>query len=239
MLSAPQSAVKTSDFLPSLPCAAGFYGLPPEVHCFHCLPMHETEQELRGIRIWPANWLGPLTDLELFGPGQTFELDLGCGKGRFLLARAKAHPSIPILGVDRMLERIRKIERKAERAGLSNIRVLRMEACYATLYLLPASRVSTCYIFFPDPWPKSRHHKNRLFDTAFLDALLKALTPGGRVHIATDHAEYFEQIRNLVTADGRFETCPVFIPDQNEKTDFELYYEGRTPINRLSLVKPR
>ena len=173
----------------------------------------------------------------MFGNGHPIELDLGCGKGRFLLARAAAHPDINFLGVDRMLRRIRKVDNKARRLGLTNIRLLRMEGYYATTYLLPPATIRTGYIFFPDPWPKTRHHEHRLFNPRFMDALHRILVPGGAVHFATDHQPYFAAVCALITADPRFETIPAFVPGPEEQTDFERYYVGRTPIGRFSFRK--
>lgn len=187
------------------------------------------------VRYIPDDWLYPIDPSELFPSGAPLEVDLGCGKGRFLLSRATAYPQINYLGIDRMLKRIRKIDRKASRRGLDNIRLLRMEAYYAVLHLVPRRSVSTYYIFFPDPWPKKRHHKNRLFDPSFMDALVQTLCDRGKVHIATDHAAYFEEIETLLEADQRFERTEPFIPTPDEKTDFELLFEDRFKTNRISV----
>lgn len=189
------------------------------------------------IRILPDDWLGPLKLEEHFPAGQPLEVDVGCGKGRFLLARAAAHPEIAFLGLDRMLRRIRKIDRKAVRAGVFNVRLIRVEAYYATLYLIPPARVSTFYVFFPDPWPKKRHHKYRLFNEPYLDALHRDLVPGGRVHLATDHQPYFDEIRPLFLRDPRWEDIEPFEPTDEERTEFEMYYRQHTTIWRCSFRK--
>jgi tRNA (guanine-N7-)-methyltransferase len=177
----------------------------------------------------------PLRDF--FGNDQPIEVDLGCGKGRFLLAHAAAHPDVNFFGIDRMLRRIRKVDNRARRLNLSHIRLLRMEAYYATTYLVPTAAIRTYYIFFPDPWPKKRHHENRLFNPRFMDALHRTLTPAGIVHFATDHLPYFEEVRTLILADRRFAETTPFIPGPEEQTDFERYYIGRTPIGRFSFQK--
>lgn len=192
-------------------------------------------QETR--RFFPENWLGPFGVEALFPRTAPFEVDVGCGKGRFLLARSAAHPEVNFLGIDRMLRRIRKVDKKAVRAGLGNIRLLRMDACYAVSFLIPPNCVSAYYIFFPDPWPKLKHHHNRLFDRRFMDALVRTLVPGGAIHFATDHLPYFDEVRDLIAADDRFEPIETFVPRDEEKTDFELMFIAHKPIGRCSFRK--
>ena len=189
---------------------------------------------LQSLRVFPEDWLGPMTLARPFGNDRPVEVDLGCGKGRFLLARARRHPDINFLGIDRMLRRIRKVDNKARRAGLGNIRLLRMEGYYAVSYLLPPGGIAAYYILFPDPWPKKRHHEHRLFNAPFIEALHRTLTTGGLLHVATDHRPYFQEIHAALLASGRFEETDPFVPDATEQTDFERYYVGRVPIGRAS-----
>lgn len=196
---------------------------------------------LDSLRIVPrseAEWLGPFPVASFFDdPSRPLEVDLGSGKGRFLLAHAAKHPGVNFLGIDRMLRRIRKVDNRARRLDLSNIRLFRCEGYYAVTYLLPAASVDTCYVFFPDPWPKARHESHRIFNGPFLDGLHRALRSGGVLHFATDHAPYFEAVAPELAADPRFEEVPPFVPPPDEQTDFELYYARSVPIHRLSLRK--
>ena len=173
----------------------------------------------------PRSWTDVLPVDELFpDPEKPLEVDVGCGKGRFLTARAQAHPDINLLGVDRLLRRLRKIDKKIARLELTNVRLLRIEASYAIRYMLPPSSVTTFYIFYSDPWPKKRHHKRRLFNEDFLDRLFGVLVPGGTVHVATDHGDYFDEIRGLFERDSRYSETPAFEPVEEEKTDFEILF---------------
>ena len=129
--------------------------------------------------IAPESWASQLDPFDLFPSEAPLEVDLGCGKGRFLTSRALACPGHNFVGVDRLLARLRKVDKKIARMDLENVRLLRIEVSYAVRYLLPPNSVSVYYIFFPDPWPKKRHHRRRLINPAFLDALHSTLTEDG------------------------------------------------------------
>lgn len=188
--------------------------------------------------IAPPSWTGELPLAEILDPAKPLEVDVGCGKGRFLLARAAAHTEVNFLGIERLLRRLRKIDRKAIRRGIENVRLLRIEAAYAVQFMLPPLSVSAFYVFFPDPWPKRRHHRRRLFTADFLDALDRTLLPAGRLHVATDHADYFEEIHALLLSDARFEPIPTFVPREEERTDFErVFLTQGQPIGRCSFRK--
>ncbi len=142
----------------------------------------------------PATIVEKLPRSELFPVPHPLEVELGAGDGSFLAAYAQAHPETNFLGVERLLGRLRKIDRKGRRAGLRNLRLVRMEASYVAQYLLPKESVQSFHIYFPDPWPKRRHWKNRLITENFTEILRAALVFGGAVYVRTDNREYFAQM---------------------------------------------
>ena len=139
-------------------------------------------------------------DVDLSRP---LEIEVGCGKGQFLTRRAKENPDCEFLGIERMLERVRLFDGKCNRGKIDNARVLRLEALYTFHYLLPDHHARKVYVFFPDPWPKKKHHSHRLFGPLFLNALWKRLEVGGRLEFATDHREYFEVVCECFDADNQ------------------------------------
>lgn len=189
------------------------------------------------LRLWSDDWLSPLdleNEWEQSGPRI---LDLGCGKGRFLLAHAARNPNARLLGVERKLRRIRKIDSKACRADLRNIRLLRMEGMYTLNHLIPKDWIDICFVYFPDPWPKEKHHKNRIFGPEFLDSLNQALSPQGVVHFATDNPNYFEEVAEVLQQDTRWKPAQIYIPHEDEVSDFELVWRDTRPTNRLSFQR--
>jgi tRNA (guanine-N7-)-methyltransferase len=163
----------------------------------------------------------------LFGNTAPVELELGAGDGSFLLQYSAAHPEVDFLGVERLFGRLRKIDRKGRRQGLKNLRGLRMEATYLMDWMIAPASLSAIHVYFPEPWPKKRHHRRRLINPAFAALAAQSLRPGGRFHCRTDDASYFEQM--LEVFNGATEH---FLPGLEPegllavKTDFEREFNA-------------
>jgi len=166
-----------------------------------------------------------------FDLSRPLEIEVGCGKGQFLTRRAKEHPECDFLGIERMLERVRLFDGKCRRDKIDNAKVLRLEALYTFHYLLPVHHARTVYVFFPDPWPKKKHHSHRLFGPLFLNALWKRLETGGKLEFATDHREYFETVKECFASDARFEETEPMPRPYEVWTEFEtMFREQGLPI---------
>lgn len=155
------------------------------------------------------------------------ELDLGCGKGGFLLELARRHPQRLILGADVMLGRIRKVSRKAARMGVTNIALLRVNAWDLMAYGLPDASLDRVHVLCPDPWPKARHAHRRLLCSEFLGRLIAKLKPGGILHLATDDRPYFAFMKQALQG-LPYQSAPtsVIADVQDIKTEFQLRFEA-------------
>jgi tRNA (guanine-N7-)-methyltransferase len=139
----------------------------------------------------------PLSLAELFTQSQPLEVELGCGDASFLVEYARRHPERNFIGVERLLGRMSKLDRKGRRAGLANLRGVRIESAYFFQYLLPPRSAAVLHIYFPDPWPKKKHRRHRLINENFPALARAALAPGGVVCLRTDDAEYFQLMREV------------------------------------------
>jgi len=157
----------------------------------------------------------------MFAPSQPLEVELGSGDGSFLAQWAAPCPERNFLGVERLLGRLRKLDRKARRAGLANLRLMRIEAAYFLEYLLPPQSVSALHIYFPDPWPKRKHRRHRLINERFPYIANAALASGGTVYLRTDGKDYFNQMLEVFAASPLFHVAETPNELGELLTDFE------------------
>ncbi len=135
----------------------------------------------------------PLVFADLFGNDNPVEIEIGMGKGTFLTDQAKAHPQTNYLGLEWARWFWRYASDRLRRNGCLNVRTVRAEASYFLSEFVPDESISVLHIYFPDPWPKARHHKRRLIQPKFVPLVQKILRPGGRLQIVTDHKGYWEE----------------------------------------------
>ena len=165
--------------------------------------------------------LNPIDLAALFSKGQPLEVELGCGDGSFLAEYARKHPERNFIGVERLMGRIRKLERKGLRAGLTNLRGVRIESSYFLEFLLPRHSVTALHIYFPDPWPKRKHRHHRLANEGFPGLAGKALGQRGTVFLRTDDADYFQQMLEVFNGSAEFEAVKTSQELSEVLTDFE------------------
>ena len=187
----------------------------------------EREEPLRRLQ-------APLPLAEWLPRDRPWEVELGFGKGRYLLRRAREEPEGRFLGIEVVSKYFHLVRRRMRHRGIDNLVLLRGEALYLLATALPRGFAAAVHVYFPDPWPKARHQKRRLFDADTVDLVLGLLAPGGRLFFATDFTEYGGRVARLLAAHPsvrleRHDGWP-----EGPRTNYEIKYEreGR-PIVRL------
>jgi tRNA (guanine-N7-)-methyltransferase len=181
------------------------------------------------LRLDPERVTEPFVWTELFPVDRPVEVEIGIGKGRFLLEAAEKRPEINHLGVEWANKYLRFAESRAQRRGLENIRFVRVDA-REIMSSIPARSVHAFYVFYPDPWPKKRHHKRRFLREDMAAELARVLVDGGKLHVATDHQDYWEALQPVFDEHLAFERQtvfggPEFPTDEGEPlTHFEIKY---------------
>lgn len=175
----------------------------------------------------------PILDWEgVFGNVHPVEIEIGSGKGRFLIESAQRHPKVNYVGVEWARKYLRIAHERSLKRELRNIRLVRAEAREFLEFFVPSESTRAFHVYFPDPWPKKRHHKRRLFNPRFLKEVERTLIPGGWLWLATDFRGYFDAISELLAgSDCLHETCAEW---KGTKTNYEEKYlaQGRKIFRR-------
>ncbi|AZG46365.1 tRNA (guanine-N(7)-)-methyltransferase [Gordonia insulae] len=145
----------------------------------------------------------PLDLPALFGRDAPTVLEIGSGTGISTAAMAEAEPDVDVLAVEVYKPGLAQLVGLVDRGGLTNIRMIRGDAVMVLTELLGPESLTGIRVFFPDPWPKSRHHKRRLVQSGTIELMADRLKPGGVLHIATDHADYAEWIAEHLATQHR------------------------------------
>ena len=140
----------------------------------------------------------PLDVSAVFGRSAPLHIEIGSGKGTFLLAQAQGQPDVNFLGIEWAGKYYRVAVDRMGRWGISNVRLIHTDASDFIIEFAGDSSVQCYNIYYPDPWPKKRHHKRRFVNKANVELMLRSLAPGGIIRIATDHTEYFEWMKEVL-----------------------------------------
>ncbi|HEX2854483.1 MAG TPA: tRNA (guanosine(46)-N7)-methyltransferase TrmB [Opitutaceae bacterium] len=163
-----------------------------------------------------------------------FVWEVGCGHGHFLAGYAATHPETTCIGIDIARERIIRAIRKRDRAKLDHLHFVHADANDFLGALPPTVTFSSIFILFPDPWPKRRHHKNRLLQSLFLDRVHERAAEGTRLYFRTDHAPYFSEVSATVETHPKWERV-------NDPWPFELetVFQARAASYQSLVAAPK
>src|SRR5579862_2700236 len=182
---------------------------------------------------------GRLDFAGIFGNGNAVELEIGSGKGTFLLAIAQANPGHNYIGMEWARGYAEYAADRLRRNHALNTRMVSAEASWWVRCHVGDETLAAVHIYFPDPWPKTRHHKRRLIQLPFLKEVHRVLRPGGKLRLVTDHADYFAHMQEKLAGQSELEVIafdsPVALKEGAPAgsivgTNFERKYiaEGRT-----------
>ena len=160
----------------------------------------------RGLQVWLANYLLPSEEMvwdipAIFGREADTIVEIGFGMGASLLVMARDNPDINFIGIEVHRAGIGSLAADLHDAGLTNVRIAPVDAVAVFQHQIKRDSLAGIQIFFPDPWPKARHHKRRLIQTEFIKQLVVALKPGGFIHCATDWENYAEHMLAVLSAE--------------------------------------
>ncbi|MCU1245695.1 MAG: trmB 2 [Acidobacteria bacterium] len=182
-----------------------------------------------GLVIDPRSGGTGLLDLgQLFGNDRPVVLEIGSGKGRFLINSAQEQPERNFIGIEKSLHYHRLIRDRVLRRGLGNIRLINYDAFLVLRKMLAEASLAEIHIYFPDPWPRHREQKRRIIRPEVLAEIRRVLVPGGYGIYVSDHRQYFEAAAPLLEAHFRAERR-IPGPDDPPRTNYEAKYreEGR------------
>jgi tRNA (guanine-N7-)-methyltransferase len=184
-----------------------------------------TESQRRALEdLWPDFGLeyadGPLEIESLFGRDARHTLEIGFGNGDTLVQQASEHPDIDFIGIEVHEPGIGHCLIAARHADVENLRLIAHDAIEVLQHQIAAGSLDRINLYFPDPWPKKRHHKRRIVQQAFLEMCADRLKPGGALHIATDWANYAEHI------DAELDASPRFLASERRN------HNGDQPLDR-------
>lgn len=208
------------------------------------LQMARILKEYSSVLLKPEDIDSRIDFVRIFGRTGPVHIEIGSGKGTFLVNQARARASDNFLGIEWARKYYRHAVDRIGRWGLTNVRIIRTDAAVFLADFISDSSVECFHIYFPDPWPKKRHHKRRFISPANLEHLIRCLKTGGQLKIATDHKDYFEVIQEVIANQKKeleeIQFLPTVGADKGEwvGTNFERkYLKDQRSIYTLAVKK--
>ncbi len=155
-----------------------------------------------------AHATAPLDSRAVFGRAAPLVLEIGSGMGETTAAIAQAHPETDFIAIEVHGPGVGSLLKRIEELDLKNLRVVRHDAVEVLESMIPDGALAGIHLFFPDPWPKKRHHKRRLVQPELAALLARKLAAGGILHAATDWVEYAEHMESVLGAEPLLERLP-------------------------------
>jgi tRNA (guanine-N7-)-methyltransferase len=187
--------------------------MPPPVDLKpYFLTVEDVVEEYGGRLDWP----------EFFGNDQPVEIDVGCGRGLFLVHAGEANPDINYLGIEVDYREGRRGAKRLQKRNMENVRVLGGDVNVAFSKLIAPESVQAIHVYFPDPWWKRKHRRRRVFTDRFVDLCSRLLRPGGLLHSWTDVEEYFGVISGVMDHREDFDTLP---PPPERSPEHDMDYQ--------------
>ncbi len=205
-------------------------------------------QQATWERLWPELGMhardgdgpAPLLDTDSwFGRRAPIVLEIGCGAGTSTLAMAQAEPDIDVVAVEVYRRGLAQLLSGIDREKVTNIRLIRGDGVDVLEHMFASNSLTGVRVFFPDPWPKARHHKRRLLQPATVALIADRLRPGGVLHAATDHAGYAEHIAAVGDAEPRLrrvsvgDTLPISVQRPVTKYEGKAHHAGSSVAELL------
>lgn len=181
------------------------------------------------VRDSDGNLADPLDRQAWFSRSAPLVLEIGCGTGVSTLAMAASEPDLDVIAVEVYKRGLAQLLNGIDREGLHNVRLIRGDGVDVLEHLLAPGSLTGVRVFFPDPWPKARHHKRRLLQPDTVALIADRLRPGGILHAATDHPGYAEQIGEVGDAEPRLRRLSA---SKMQATDVDLPISVRRPVTK-------
>lgn len=188
-------------------------------------PSLDLSRHLLTVEDLPRPWSGE----ELFGRAAALELEVGSGKGLFMVTAAEAHTQRDFLGIEVAGKYARFAAAKLAKRELSNAKMIHGDGLRVFSEFLPDESVAAVHVYFPDPWWKARHKRRRVMNEPFLRDVQRVLTPDGRLHFWTDVEEYFQTALEVIAQTTQLEgPMEVSETPAEHDLDYRTHFERRT-----------